>query len=258
MHNSLIFIYQYIFDIGVGKSCLLLQFTDKRFQPVHDLTIGVEFGARMITIGGDSSSSATSAPVSTKKNSSHNNASGSNMTKTPIKLQIWDTAGQESFRSITRSYYRGAAGALLVYDITRRDTFQHLSRWLEEARNHANANMVIMLIGNKSDLEHRRAVSFEEGRAFAQQHGLIFLETSAKTATNVDQAFVQTAEKIYDNILKGVVDISNDSHGIKAGIGATAHNNASGSTQYNSATKGGGGNVKLTAETSTGKKSGCC
>jgi small GTP-binding protein len=127
---------------------------DKRFQPVHDLTIGVEFGARMVTVGGNQN----------------------------IKLQIWDTAGQESFRSITRSYYRGAAGALLVYDITRRETFLHLSAWLDDAREHANPNMTVMLIGNKSDLAAKRAVSFEEGEQFAAQHGLIFLETSAKTA----------------------------------------------------------------------------
>ncbi|KAJ8797074.1 hypothetical protein J1605_001884 [Eschrichtius robustus] len=145
-------------DKSVGKSCLLLQFTDKRFQPVHDLTIGVEFGARMITIDGKQ-----------------------------IKLQIWDTAGQESFRSITRSYYRGAAGALLVYDITRRDTFNHLTTWLEDARQHSNSNMVIMLIGNKSDLESRREVKKEEGEAFAREHGLIFMETSAKTASNVEE-----------------------------------------------------------------------
>lgn len=93
-------------------------FLDKRFQPVHDLTIGVEFGARLINID-------------------HNQ----------IKLQIWDTAGQESFRSITRSYYRDAAGALLVYDITRRESFNHLKRWLEEARQNGNPNMTIMLIG---------------------------------------------------------------------------------------------------------------
>jgi Ras-related protein Rab-2A len=167
--------------------------------------------------------------------------------KTAIKLQIWDTAGQESFRSITRSYYRGAAGALLVYDITRRDTFQHLSRWLEEARQHANPSMVIMLIGNKSDLEHRRAVSTEEGKAFAQQHGLIFLETSAKTAANVDQAFVQTAEKIHDNILQGLVDISNDSHGIKAGIGTTSNPAATAANK----------NVRLN-EAANSQKSGCC
>lgn len=166
---------------------MLLQFTDKRFQPVHDLTIGVEFGARMIAIDNKA-----------------------------IKLQIWDTAGQESFRSITRSYYRGAAGALLVYDITRRDTFNHLATWLNDgrwpcvaaararivscpalvcggaagrcaARQHSNSNMVIMLIGNKSDLESRRIVSKEEGEQFAREHGLIFMETSAKTAANVEE-----------------------------------------------------------------------
>jgi len=185
---SYLFKYIVIGDTGVGKSCLLLQFTDKRFQPVHDLTIGVEFGARMVT-------------VDSKQ----------------IKLQIWDTAGQESFRSITRSYYRGAAGALLVYDITRRETFSHLTRWLEEARQNANPSMVIMLIGNKSDLDHRRQVSKEEGEKFAKDNGLIFLEASAKTAANVEEAFINTAQKIYDNIQSGVFDVTNDAHGIKVG-----------------------------------------
>ncbi|KAL5981344.1 hypothetical protein ACLOJK_015399 [Asimina triloba] len=178
------------FTAGVGKSCLLLQFTDKRFQPVHDLTIGVEFGARMI-----------------------------NIDNKPIKLQIWDTAGQESFRSITRSYYRGAAGALLVYDITRRETFNHLASWLEDARQHANANMTIMLIGNKCDLAHRRAVSVEEGQQFAKEHGLIFMEASAKTSQNVEEAFMSTASTIYKKIQDGVFDISDESHGIKVGYG---------------------------------------
>ena len=95
-------------------------------------------------------------------------------------------AGQESFRSITRSYYRDAAGALLVYDITRRDSFLHLTRWLEEAKQNGNPSMTIMLIGNKSDLDHRRAVSTKEGEEFAQKNGLVFLETSAKTASNVE------------------------------------------------------------------------
>ncbi|OMO64643.1 Small GTPase superfamily [Corchorus olitorius] len=221
MSYAYLFKYIIIGDTGVGKSCLLLQFTDKRFQPVHDLTIGVEFGARMITIDNK-----------------------------PIKLQIWDTvfsrfllplflfyymsmisfpiniqkfkswqAGQESFRSITRSYYRGAAGALLVYDITRRETFNHLASWLEDARQHANANMTIMLIGNKCDLAHRRAVTTEEGEQFAKDHGLIFMEASAKTAQNVEEAFIKTAATIYKKIQDGVFDVSNESYGIKVGYG---------------------------------------
>eukprot|EP01012_Entosiphon_sulcatum_P040229 TRINITY_DN53870_c0_g1_i1.p1 TRINITY_DN53870_c0_g1~~TRINITY_DN53870_c0_g1_i1.p1 ORF type:complete len:217 (+),score=30.77 TRINITY_DN53870_c0_g1_i1:37-651(+) len=177
--HDYLFKYIIIGDSGVGKSCLLLQFTDKRFEPVHDLTIGVEFGARMVTI--DSKQ---------------------------IKLQIWDTAGQESFRSITRSYYRGASGALLVYDVTRRETFDHILSWLEDAKQNSNTNMTIMLIGNKSDLEGKRQVSTEEGQAFASEHGLVFLETSAKTALNVDEAFIRTANMIYDKIQKGLVDPS--------------------------------------------------
>ncbi|KAJ6717175.1 RAS-RELATED PROTEIN RABB1C-LIKE [Salix koriyanagi] len=190
MSYDYLFKYIIIGDTGVGKSCLLLQFTDKRFQPVHDLTIGVEFGARMVTID-----------------------------TRPIKLQIWDTAGQESFRSITRSYYRGAAGALLVYDITRRETFNHLASWLEDARQHANPNMSIMLIGNKCDLAHRRAVTKEEGEQFARENGLLFLEASARTAQNVEEAFIGTAGKILQNIQDGVFDVSNESSGIKVGYG---------------------------------------
>lgn len=190
MSYAYLFKYIIIGDTGVGKSCLLLQFTDKRFQPVHDLTIGVEFGARMI-----------------------------NIDSKQIKLQIWDTAGQESFRSITRSYYRGAAGALLVYDITRRDTFSHLASWLEDARQHANPSMTIMLIGNKSDLSHKREVSTEEGERFAAEHGLIFLETSARTDTNVDEAFINTARRIHEKIESGDVDANNETFGIKIGYG---------------------------------------
>ncbi|XP_062225886.1 ras-related protein Rab-2-B isoform X1 [Phragmites australis] len=232
MSYAYLFKYIIIGDTGVGKSCLLLQFTDKRFQPVHDLTIGVEFGARMITIDNK-----------------------------PIKLQIWDTAGQESFRSITRSYYRGAAGALLVYDITRRETFNHLVSWLEDARQHANANMTIMLVGNKCDLSHRRAVSYEEGEQFAKEHGLIFMEASAKTAQNVEevmldswsvylllrifqilimpfemQAFVKTAGAIYKKIQDGVFDVSNESYGIKVGYAVPGQSGGAGA----SSSQGGG------------------
>lgn len=139
-----------------------------------------------------------------------------------VKLQIWDTAGQESFRSITRSYYRGAAGALLVYDITRRETFNHLTRWLEEARQNSNSNMVVMLIGNKSDLDHRRAVSVDEGKQFAKENGLVFMETSAKTASNVEDAFIQTAAGIYEKIQSGAYDVTNESLGIKVGVSPTS------------------------------------
>ncbi|RZC54695.1 hypothetical protein C5167_013547 [Papaver somniferum] len=205
MSYAHLFKYIIIGDTGVGKSCLLLQFTDKRYQPVHDITIGVDFGARMITIDNK-----------------------------PIKLQIWDTAGQESFRSITRFYYRGAAGALLVYDITRRETFNHLASWLKYLRQHANANITIMLIGNKGDLAHRRTVSIEEGEQFARENGLIFMEASAKTAQNVDEAFISTASMIYKKTQDGVIDVSNDeSYGvIKVGygggvLGASGANNGS-------------------------------
>uniref|UniRef100_A0ACD5Y0L0 Uncharacterized protein n=1 Tax=Avena sativa TaxID=4498 RepID=A0ACD5Y0L0_AVESA len=189
--------YAYLFkfivvgDTGVGKSCLMLQFTDKRFQPVHDLTIGVEFAYRMVTIDN-------------KK----------------IKLHVWDTAGQEAFRSITRSYYRGAAAALLVYDITRRETFNHLATWLEDVRQHADWNnkVTIMLVGNKTDLPHKRVVSTEEGEEFARDNGLAFIETSAKTPHNVDQAFVDTAAMVYGKIQEGAIDLSTCT-GVKEGEG---------------------------------------
>merc|ERR1711971_410402 len=158
------FKYIIVGDSGGGKSCLLLGFTDKRFRADHDVTIGVEFGSRSVDVGGS-----------------------------VVKIQIWDTAGQEAFRSITRSYYRGCTGALLVYDISRRDTFKHLQRWLEDVRTNSDGNTLITIIGNKSDLA-RREVTYQEGASFAKEHGLRFLETSARTAENVDKAFLAMAE----------------------------------------------------------------
>jgi len=156
-------------DTGVGKSCLLLQFVDRRFSSVHDLTIGVDFGSRIIEINEEK-----------------------------VKLQIWDTAGQESFRSIARSYYRDASGALLVFDVTRKDTFNHLSRWLEEARQFASPNICITLVGNKSDVQTKRVVTRNEAQAFADENGLVYIETSAKNADGVDDAFIRTAERIWE------------------------------------------------------------
>eukprot|EP00013_Stygamoeba_regulata_P027521 CAMPEP_0177652016 /NCGR_PEP_ID=MMETSP0447-20121125/12876_1 /TAXON_ID=0 /ORGANISM="Stygamoeba regulata, Strain BSH-02190019" /LENGTH=213 /DNA_ID=CAMNT_0019155175 /DNA_START=49 /DNA_END=690 /DNA_ORIENTATION=- len=177
------FIFKYIIigDMGVGKSCLLHNFTEGKFIPDSPHTIGVEFGTRIIEVMG-------------KK----------------IKLQIWDTAGQERFRAVTRSYYRGAAGALLVYDITRRPTFNHLTSWLTDARNLTSPNTVIMLVGNKKDLESQRDVSYEEASAFAEENGLIFLETSAQSGENVEESFLKTAGMIYQNVQDGSVDLSGE------------------------------------------------
>mmetsp|Transcript_12359 Transcript_12359/g.39120 ORF Transcript_12359/g.39120 Transcript_12359/m.39120 type:complete len:211 (-) Transcript_12359:66-698(-) len=170
-----LFKYIIVGDTACGKSCILLQFTDTRFHPVHDLTIGVEFGSRTVTIDNKQ-----------------------------VKLQIWDTAGQEKFRSITRSYYRGAAGCLLVYDTTRKETFEHVTQWLEDCRKFSSRDISIMLIGNKCDLTDERQVTTEEAQAFADQHDISFMETSAKTAHNIDAAFLQTAQQIYDKVLQGV------------------------------------------------------
>ena len=177
MSYSYQFKYIIIGDASVGKSCLMLNFIDKRFRSEHDLTIGVEFGSKLIEVKG-----------------------------TKIKLQIWDTAGSESFRSITRSYYRAAAGALLVYDITHRDSFNHLSEWLNEARFNGNPAMAITLVGNKSDLASQRIITIEEGQRFARDNGLSFLETSALSGDNVNQAFHDTAGSIINKIEDGSID----------------------------------------------------
>jgi len=165
--------YAYLFkfiiigDEAVGKTCLLLQFTDKRYRTSHQVTVGVEFGSKTVEVRG-------------KK----------------IKLQCWDTAGQDRFRSIVRSYYRGAAGALLVYDITRRESFEHVTNWLQEAQNSADPDLVLTLVGNKCDRSKDRQVAYDEGHIFAQQNGLSFVETSAVTGHMVDDAFTITAGQV--------------------------------------------------------------
>jgi Ras-related protein Rab-2A len=127
-------------------------------------------------------------------------------------------AGQESFRSITRSYYRGAAGALLVYDVSRRETFENLNAWLEDCRRHANEYVTITLVGNKADgASAQRQVSEEEGLRFARENGLLFVETSAMTSANVDGAFIETARVICNKIEEGYLDPTNETNGVKIG-----------------------------------------
>lgn len=166
--------YDYLFkvvligDSGVGKSNLLSRFTRNEFNLESKSTIGVEFATRSIQVDGKT-----------------------------IKAQIWDTAGQERYRAITSAYYRGAVGALLVYDIAKHLTYENVERWLKELRDHADSNIVIMLVGNKSDLRHLRAVPTDEARAFAEKNNLSFIETSALDSTNVEEAFKNILTEIY-------------------------------------------------------------
>lgn len=119
-----------------------------------------------------------------------------------VKAQIWDTAGQERYRAITSAYYRGAVGALLVYDITKRQTFDNVQRWLRELRDHADSNIVIMMAGNKSDLKHLRSVQEDDAQELAEKEGLSFLETSALEAYNIEKAFQTILTEIYHIISK--------------------------------------------------------
>eukprot|EP01050_Picozoa_sp_SAG11_P014674 SAG11_NODE_1833_length_4189_cov_20.714914_2_plen_904_part_00 len=199
MSYHYLFKYLIIGGWGAGNSCLRVQFIDKRFKVVEN-TVGVDFGNRMISVDGKQ-----------------------------IKLQIWDTSGGSSFEKITLRYIASAAGVLLVYDITRRDTFNRLQSWLDDIR-YRKPNMVITLVGNKTDLEHRRQVAFEEGERFAQEHGLAgFLETSAKTGHNVEQAFAGTAEHILGQIQRAEIlpyDDATMPTGIQAGINMGGRANA--------------------------------
>jgi len=175
--------YDYLFkvvligDSGVGKSNLLSRFTRNEFNLESKSTIGVEFATRSIVVEGKT-----------------------------IKAQIWDTAGQERYRAITAAYYRGAVGALLVYDIAKHTTYENVERWLKELRDHADNNIVIMLVGNKSDLRHLRAVPTEEARGYAERNNLSFIETSALDSTNVETAFQNILTEIYKIVSQKQLD----------------------------------------------------
>ncbi|XP_021747116.1 GTP-binding protein YPTM2-like [Chenopodium quinoa] len=165
--------YDYLFkllligDSGVGKSCLLLRFADDSYVESYISTIGVDFKIRTVEQDGKT-----------------------------IKLQIWDTAGQERFRTITSSYYRGAHGIIIVYDVTDQQSFDNVKQWLNEIDRYASDNVVKILVGNKSDLTSNKVVSYETAKAFADEIGIPFLETSAKNSTNVEDAFMTMAAEI--------------------------------------------------------------
>ena len=178
--------YIIIGDASVGKSNLLLRYVYSTFKEEYKLTIGVEFGEKTEILNGKG-----------------------------YKIQIWDTAGQEEFRSITRTYYKNSVCAIVVYDITRRETFDNVLAWIEDCKNNSPKTVFIVLVGNKCDLEDDRQVTTEEGEEFATKYGLLFLETSAKTKKNVNEIFLKSLEFISKRIEKNYYDTTNEESGIK-------------------------------------------
>jgi len=166
-------------DSGVGKSCLLLRFSEDQFTPSFITTIGIDFKIRTIDMDG-------------KK----------------IKLQIWDTAGQERFRTITTAYYRGAMGILLVYDVCDERSFNNIRTWFQNVEQHATEGVHKILIGNKCDWTEKRVVSEEQGRALAQELGIPFIETSAKSNINVEEAFFSLARDIKKQMIDSAATTS--------------------------------------------------
>eukprot|EP01119_Soliformovum_irregulare_P011682 TRINITY_DN2951_c0_g1_i1.p1 TRINITY_DN2951_c0_g1~~TRINITY_DN2951_c0_g1_i1.p1 ORF type:complete len:205 (-),score=55.01 TRINITY_DN2951_c0_g1_i1:189-803(-) len=188
--------YDYLFkllligDSGVGKSCLLLRFADDTYTESYISTIGVDFKIRTIELNGK-----------------------------VIKLQIWDTAGQERFRTITSSYYRGAHGIIVVYDITDQVSYNNVKQWLQEIERYACENVNKLLVGNKSDLTNKRVVDTNTAKEFADSLGIPFLETSAKNATNVENAFLTMAGQIKDRMSVTPTGVGKGGNNIKPGVG---------------------------------------
>jgi len=193
--------YDYLFkllligDSGVGKSCLLLRFADNTYTDSYISTIGVDFKIRTLEIDGKT-----------------------------VKLQIWDTAGQERFRTITSSYYRGAHGIIVVYDVTDKVSFNNVKQWLGEIERYACQSVNKLLVGNKADLIEKKVVDFNEAKEFAESLSISFLETSAKSAQNVEEAFLTMTRQIKERVSRshdgpkpatGGVDISRNSTKIK-------------------------------------------
>ena len=167
--------YDYLFkililgDSFVGKTNILKRFIHNEFDSTTKETVGVEFDSKNYNFG-----------------------------EKTIKAQIWDTAGQERYRSVTKAYYKGAKGALLVYDISRRITFENIDNWIIDLRTNGDKDILIILIGNKSDLNSKREVSKDEAENKAEQYNIAFLETSAKIGDNIDKAFGELVEQVYN------------------------------------------------------------
>ena len=279
-------------DSGCGKSSLTIRLCEGRFVTHHDVTIGVEFGSRIVPVGppysGTSppSISATQSSPDTNTTEPELGTSGGlpaprtiPVEKPPqqpqkhMKLSLWDTAGQETYKSVTRSYFRGASGALLVFDLTRKSTFQHVTDWLNDLRQIAEPDIVVVLVGNKADLASPNAVSDDtdtntntdgtdttkksgnqrevtraEAEDWARRNGVLeYVETSAKSGENVEKAFMRVAERIFQNIQAGKYDLNDRRSGVKGP-------NVSGA--------GGGGQrpVRLTNDAKGGNAlgGGCC
>ena len=181
--------YIIIGDSSVGKSNILMQYINGKFQEEFQTTIGVEFGAKNLDIDDKI-----------------------------YRLQIWDTAGQETFRSITRAYYKNSVCACIVYDITKTPTFESVKSWIEDCKKHCPKTIFLVLIGNKSDLELDRKVSYKDGEDFAKKNGMLFFETSAKTGKNIENVFLESSKEISRRIGNGFYNLNKESCGIKQGF----------------------------------------
>lgn len=181
--------YIIIGDSGVGKSNLLLRYTDNKFNEAHVLTLGVEFAAKNVTI---------------------NNSI--------FRLQIWDTAGQEQFRSITRSFYKNSACVILVYDITSKDSFLNIQTWRKDCLQNCFKKVYLVLVGNKADDEANRQVTYQEGEQYAKENKMLFFESSAKLGNNVNEIFEESAQQISKGINSGLYNVDDPESGIKKNV----------------------------------------